>query len=497
MSKCSADHKNPYDNQGEANRSELDPQIWPTYTYKIPLPFREAGEGLQYALSDTMLSSIRRNFSNSGIILPSPNPVSSIKCEKRMEKGERRDRYSYIDDGCEINFDDILVDNDVKRVSTSKSPSDSWSRSMTKDDLKMITGLYRRLDGISISSSTYFEKMNSLKNYSTGIHLEEWPVVQLMIQRWILPWTTDSRSKLYGWICGYTDQSFISLYINRLHSIREELIVSDDVDRVNSLLSEAALTSGGIAFYGSIGVSLLETAKVCNVDHLFYFTSLYMLTDYWLDEPTADEKKKISTIRTLVDLIENPRRVHDSGALSIMTDRLVRLIEEIPGSYPVLKDAFYAEIVSAIIQKQSELPPEVYLKVCEWKGGAMLHSMQIICGSKPDKSGYLVGACIQLVDDMHDIDEDIAEGINTIATYIKSKYGNLDPLFFYTVHLMEDFDDKHTLFKPFILGMMMHSIAIIPHFSKELFEVCRPLFPFDRTYDLRGVIYDRMMRLFR
>lgn len=497
-----------------------------TYNYTVKLPFDDAAGGLEYVNSNKFTGQIRRNMKQSGWNLPqSSNTLvkqynsgqvkrsSNITTPKSRIK--LRPKFKYDTGPIKFKIDLGIISSPIKNVSNLNIKSDrNWSE-ISREDMKTISQLYTRLEKIKIFFPDYFDTMDKLKDYSNGVKLAQWGKVKDIIQRWILPWTNESRTKLYATISEYTKiNGMINIYIDRLNGIQRELakfikcdkdlniqesLNNGDIDksRINSLLSEAALTSGGIAFYGSIGVSLVETAKVCNVDHLFYFTSLYMLTDHWLDDPTMNEKTKMETARTLMKLIEDPQPVKEPPVLAVMTDCLLKLIRAVPKCYKSLKDAFYAEMVSAVVQKQANLPGSVYLKICEWKGGAMLQAMQTICGSAPDRSGYLVGACIQLVDDMHDIDEDIADGINTIATYIKDKYGNLDPLFLYTVNMLSHFDNKHTLFKPCILGMMMHSIAIIPHFSKELYDVCYPYFPFGRTYDLRGVIYDRMMRVMR
>lgn len=467
-----------------------------SYQSSCQLPFQEVGQGIRYALSDSILSSIRNNYRAAGYRVGDSsiahNP-SIVKSEPEISGIRMR---CYIYDESEIDMSDVIsTDDRAVNIETTEPSSKNWVSGMSKQDIKLIGDMYQRVERQKICSGDLNEMLSN-GDYTTGVKLEQWPEAKSVIDKWILPWSDDTRSDLYDWISTYSSESFVGLYINRLNNIREELL-DGDTSRANELLSEASLTSGGIAFYGSMGLSLLETGKVCNVDHLFYFTTLYMLTDYWLDDPKIKDRGKISTMRTLIDLIENPKRVYGQGCLSIMTDRLVKLIEEVPESYHVLKNVFYAEIASAMIQRQSNLPLDVYLKICEWKGGAMLQSMQVICGSKADPSGYLVGACIQLIDDMHDIDEDVADGIHTVATHVKSLCGNLDPLFLYTVRLMSRFDTKHTFFKPFILGMMMHSIAIIPYFSTELHNICKEFFPFDRTYDLRAVIYDRMLRVLR
>ena len=456
-----------------------------------------SGKSIAYDLDITISDENRSEKSISN----DKRSEKSISDENRSEKSISNDKRSEKSISDE-NRSEKSISNDKRSVDMSGN----WLSKISNEDMKMITRLYSKLSNIKISDVDHFKLFDNLENYTTGVKLPQWPNVKIIIQRWILPWTEYSRSKLYTAISEYTKMNgMITLYINRLNKMREELFnlvkqqdkSNEYILKANNLLSEAALTSGGIAFYGSIGLSLMETYKVCNVDHLFYFTSLYMLTDYWFDDPSLKDVDKISTAKTLIDLIENPRLVKGNPVLTLMTDILLRLIKEVPNSYDILKNAFYSEIVSTMIQGQDDLPADVYLKVCEWKGGAMLNSMQVICGSKPDKSCYIVGACIQLIDDMHDIDEDMEDGINTIATHINKKYGNLDCLFFYMINLLTKLDKKHTLFKPFMLGMIMHSIAIIPHFSKELHDVCEPFFPFEKNYDLRGVIYDRMMRVMR
>jgi hypothetical protein len=458
--------------------------------------------GIPQRLRDNYLRSVGK-FSETSIKTSTDTTNTPLNTRRKLFQ------YDFdLDVDMELDIDlNINAQPDLLRQSIE---GENWIAKLTPEDMATIGILYGKLAKIEVLDSKYWATVDSLADYTHGLNLTEWTSACETIKKWILPWTNKTRQDLYAAMSDYTRlNGMASIYIDRLNQVRAELIdfsriglnttsVHTELEtNLDNLMSEAALTSGSIAFYGSIGVSLFETGQVKDIDHLFYFTSLYMLTDHWLDDPKIKSQNKVAMARKLSDLVERPRLVGDHPVLAVMTDRLLKLIEAIPGSHEVLKDAFYAEMVSGMIQGQNNLSGDTYLKVCEWKGGAMLHSMQAICGVKPDRSGYILGACIQLVDDMHDIDEDIAEGIHTIATYVRKKHGNLDPLLFYTINLLEKLDAKHTIFKPFILGMTMHSVAIIPHFSAELHEYCRPYFPFDRTYDLRGVIYERIIRAMR
>lgn len=385
------------------------------------------------------------------------------------------------------------------RLKPSRSRSSARSRDLQDDDV--IKLLYGKLINVSISDPSYFEWLDNLKDYTHGVHLPQWIDSSKTIADWVMVWDGSKRKwfeDLMNHLCDA--EKLMTIYLSRVDSVYDELTkmshsdTNRDIDRSNlrNLLSEAALTSGGIEFYGSIGISLLETGTVCNIDHLFHFTTMYMLTDHWLDDATINREQKLKMAVKLYRLVQNPRRVHDSPVISILTDRLVNLVRDRPLSHSILKEAFEAEMISAVVQSKGNLSADMYLKICEWKGGSMIQVIQSLCGSKPDRSGYIAGACIQLMDDMHDIDEDIADGIHTIATHIKNRYGNLDPLLFYTINLVNQLDEKHTLLKPGLMAMMMHSVSLIPYFSSELREKCVRYFPLEDEFGPRRRLYDKM-----
>jgi gamma-glutamylcyclotransferase (GGCT)/AIG2-like uncharacterized protein YtfP len=387
--------------------------------------------------------------------------------------------------------------SDIKRISYRPK----YVPTVEKNKAEILGLLYGKLYDIEILDQSHFKRLDNMENYTHGLELTEWKESYRTIQDWVFVWNDENRGTLKDWLNKYVNvNAMIEVYLNRVNSVHTELTdltrlsSEDHVSEfsINNLLSEAALTSGSVAFYGSIGISLMETGRICDIDHLFHFTTLYMLTDHWLDDTEIPSDEKLDMAVRLHQLVQRPKRVQDSPVLAILTDRLVRLIRDLPLSHETLKDAFNAEMLSAVIQSKEDLPAETYLKICEWKGGSMVQVMQTICGSTPDRSGYIVGACIQLVDDMHDIDEDIADGIHTIATHIKDRYGNLDSLLFYTIHLMNQLDEKHTLFKPCIMSMTMHSVSLIPYFSPELKAICKPYFPLEDNKGLRSRLYEQM-----
>ena len=390
----------------------------------------------------------------------------------------------------------------------------------TDSSSDFITKLSANLAQIEpINRSVYLQIERSIKNQGLGAANDWRQKTIAIVKQWVLPWSKRDRKKLESFL---TDNSQLSIYtqvyMQRIANIKTQLAFDSNMqfsntetDRtrepaiaakademgIDKIMSEAALTSGGVAVYGSMAVSLFETYKICNIDHLFAFTSLYMLTDTWLDDPNISKQSKIKVGALLADVIEKPRLITTSPVLYILSKNLLKLVTDIPASHKWLKEAYYSEMKSAIIQHLPNLSWSVYLGLAEWKGGTMVQCMQAIAGAEPDRYGYMVGACIQLIDDIHDIDEDIEEGIETIAIHVNKKYGCLDPLLYYTVHLIDQFAVKHTIFKPFLLQMLMHSLAIIPHFSSKLREEMKAYFPLDESVSLRGEIYEKMLQMLR
>lgn len=293
---------------------------------------------------------------------------------------------------------------------------------------------------------------------------------------------------------------------------------------------------------------------------IYIFTSLYMLMDYYLDDPKVPLCDKISLIKQLddvlnkdeldniVDCCEPPKGGScNTGALKgpsvnteiIMsnTDNSLRSqLHKVKGEsktqvwdlhsastlqstiifryqslishgtkderrrkIEALKDIYYLEIKSSQVQKNTNLDRDLYLDICENKGGATVQAIEAILGLPVSHDGYQLGACIQLLDDLYDVQKDINDKIITVATHDLDKYGNLDELFCYTIIKIDNLDKRYLIFKIGLLEMLIALIATMSeNFSDQLIDMIDPdIIPVTSDFILGPSVYDRLSKSFK
>lgn len=292
---------------------------------------------------------------------------------------------------------------------------------------------------------------------------------------------------------GIFDQ-LMTLYLNYIQNLISKM---GDAQNKQILLSENSLTSGCIAFYGSAIVSFLATGQIHNLDNLFHFTTLYMLTDHTLDSVNESESSKLDLALKLYRLLENPvllSKTKNDKQLGLLCQSLLDLMRQVPSSYPAIKLSYQAEMISFMLQNRADLDIDLYLKMSQWKGATMVQAMQAIVGLTPDDQGYLLGTIIQFADDIDDVSEDMADGINTIATHMVKHYKYLDNLLYYTIMLVESVAGQYKSIRPLILLMLMHSVSKVPYFSKELVAELKPYFPLQPSIKLQQNMHHIMIQ---
>lgn len=276
-------------------------------------------------------------------------------------------------------------------------------------------------------------------------------------------------------------------YIKRLNRKIREIdfgpAVRSFLDRVASIqytFSDDALTSGGACFFGAVTVSLLQLGSIRNMDELFTFASCYMLLDHFLDDDTVGLIEKhdlISTIENLIDGSLPDETQHP--IIDAVISRYLRLVNNIPSCIPHLEKLFQAVIETMKSQYSPDLTREQYMKSAEWKGGLTVCAIQSILMLPVTEDEYELGAIIQLVDDMIDLDVDIAAGINTIVTYDLNNAGILDDLFKTVLVRIDELSNKYNFFKPILItGLIFAAHIHTQHFSTDIMSLIEPYIHF-------------------
>jgi hypothetical protein len=308
------------------------------------------------------------------------------------------------------------------------------------------------------------------------------------INRW-MPSKSDRHKypdlilNFYSLFIGLDFSPFIEHFGSKIKNIRYNFV-------------EGAITSGAVCFFGSLGMSLAQLGYINNIDELFTFASCYILTDHYLDDKEISLQDKVKTIQQINDFIDTVKpgdslsnvRI-DSEIIRLVADKYVYMITKIPGSEYHLKESFHSEVKTMYLQRQSNLDRNTYVEISEWKGGLFCHAIQSILCLPVTTAEYDLGACIQLLDDMIDIDDDIDLDINTIATHDYRTYGNLDKILKYLVDRIEKLDCKYNIFKPVLhLGITFAVHNNRDKYSSDMVQMIDEFVPFDSDTDKRGLM---------
>jgi len=296
------------------------------------------------------------------------------------------------------------------------------------------------------------------------------------------------HKKIQNWVPAKSDKTNIHNLLLRLYTFSLGIDFSpalnqfrQRIKKINYDFAEGAESSGAICFFGSIIMSLLQLGYINNMEELFTFSSCYILTDHYLDDDTITMEKKISTIKQINSFIkkvgdgDEEMGQIDSPIIQAVADKYIEMVTKLPGSEKHLKELFRAEVKTMYLQTHDNLDRDTYLKICEWKGGLTCNAIQSLLGLEITDTEYTLGACIQLVDDMLDINDDIDLKINTIATYDYREDGNLDRLLVYTVDRIDNMDRRYTFFKPILfLGLILAVHTNRDKYSPEAIKTIDP-----------------------
>ena len=290
--------------------------------------------------------------------------------------------------------------------------------------------------------------------------------------------------KIQIWIPSKSDETNINSLLLKLYTFTLGVdfspVINQFQERIKDVkydFAEGETSSGAICFFGSIIMSLLQLGYINNMDELFTLSSCYILTDHYLDDDTISMEKKISTIKQINKFINNTSEDEtiDSPIIQAVADKYISMVTRLPESEPHLKELFHAEVKTMYLQTNDNLDRDKYLEICEWKGGLTCNAIQALLGLEITDAEYTLGACIQLVDDMLDINDDISLKINSIATHDYKEDGNLDKLMVYTVNRIFNMDRRYNFFKPILLlGMILAIHTNRDKYSEEAIKTIEP-----------------------
>ena len=209
-------------------------------------------------------------------------------------------------------------------------------------------------------------------------------------------------------------------------------------------------------------------------DHVFNFVLMYLYVDYYLDDNNVDEENKKSMIKDMYKLIYDPDCIKCPDKMQGLLSSYKRILEVTPSCKDTMIKLFKIEVESVKIQKNHKLTRSAYMKTAFEKGGMTCVAIQSMFGSDDSQQCYMIGALLQLIDDMMDVYEDIEDGINTIATYDLKKYGNLDYIFLLSVNIVHSLSPVFTIFKIMLTQVLNYTVSMKNRFSRKLKRLISP-----------------------
>ena len=237
---------------------------------------------------------------------------------------------------------------------------------------------------------------------------------------------------------------------------------------------KSIISAGAVCFIGSLFMSLTQLGYIRNIDQLFTLASCYMLLDHYIDNPSIPSVKKKETIKEIKHFLDS-FGYSDNPIVKVVSNRVISMISSVPSSKQYLDNLFKIEIESMKLQQQKDLSREEYLELCEKKGGLTCEAIQSLLELEVTEGEYELGACIQLVDDLMDLDDDISLGINTIFSHDLHHYKILDKIIIYTVNKIDKLGSKYNFFKvPLYLGLCFGVHINRSRISSELLNQFEP-----------------------
>lgn len=303
-------------------------------------------------------------------------------------------------------------------------------------------------------------------------------VLQTLLQQWVIPKfnigsnneNNESNEKLKF------NLSFIYTCLKRSDLSSFKNAFMERVKDLNYEFTPDVLSSGAVCFFGSILMSLTQLGYIKNIEELFTLASLYMILDNYIDDINISDLEKEHIIDEIKKVIKDPNidiNFIKKPIVRQISKRYISLVNKIPSAEPHLKSLFKSEIKSMYLQKNNDLDILEYYKLSEEKGGLTCCAIQSILGLEITEEEYKLGACIQLVDNILDLEDDLHDSINTEVSHYVQNFGCLNNVFTYTMSKIYNMKEKYNIMKPvliisLIFGMNIHKEYVTPKLLKLL-----------------------------
>ena len=290
------------------------------------------------------------------------------------------------------------------------------------------------------------------------------------------------------------NRSLVSMYTLNLPILFSPIIreFRKRIKTVTYQFRKGSLVAGAACFVSCCVLSMAQKGYIKNIDALFTFALCYILTDHYLDDNNISKDQKKETVKQLNKFINDPsprQTSNENEIVQAVGSRYTDMINKIPSCSEHLKIIYNYELESTALQYKNNLNRQEYLTIAEKKGGLTFLAIQSLLEMEITNEEYKVGACIQLVDDLLDINEDIRDGINTIATHDLITNNNLDKLLIYTVKSICELNRVYNVFKVLLLPLLMFAVHTNKKmYSCEIIQILLPFIHFDESFNKRYLV---------
>lgn len=307
--------------------------------------------------------------------------------------------------------------------------------------------------------------------------------------------TVNEVLERWMWICSHRTRIIANGLIHYfLQGIRGGKIEwGDTITRFRNELGELAdiapeATSAGVVmYYLMCFISMKVHGKVINDNLLYHTALLYVDLDYILDSSSIDKTKYMTDVTTFLRRDEQSiaygNKLEDCG-----NERRYRWYRTLVHHNPALIDCvlslFFIEVESHRVQRvgvtRDELSRITYHKSRETS--KLLYSILEVNDETMRETIIAAGYIAQLLDDMHDIEQDNRDGIETLATHDLRVYGNIDQLFSMTISLINDLPLTFNDLRIGFLIMLLYIASKRRVLSSKMRHVIDPYILMDARY---------------
>jgi hypothetical protein len=295
-----------------------------------------------------------------------------------------------------------------------------------------------------------------------------------MFSKWCFVVSPENKKYINGIFNQSKQELDYIIHLKKLINHQIPWVIND-----KEAISTAVFTIFGIYCYCLLrGVEINEEC--------FQFVLLYVNLDYALDDKSNLNKAKeiIKDIDNyLNDKLDQTKQLNEISKSSI--DIISRLESKV--SREQLKKTFFEEVNSVKVQSR-ETDLDELRRSCFYKSKVCIDFVSQLVGVE-EKYSFSMGKCLQLFDDLFDIDIDRKQNIFTYTISILEKNGNVDQIVKEIIDECENI--KYCYVKIFFYYSMVIYCSSSPYVSEKLLQEAQIYYPFD----IKGIEKPRIKEL--